>query len=1280
MAVIRRVYVEKKPGCDGEARGLLADFRTNLGLERLEGLRLLIRYDVCGVPAHDWARARLAVFSEPPVDRVFDEAFPLDDEETAFASEYLPGQYDQRADSAAQCLQLLHPGLRPQVAAARVIVLRGRLRPHELERIKRYCINPVDSREAAMEKPSRLSLRAARPAAVAMLNGFISRSPAQLERLGAELRLAMDAADLRFCQAYFRDRERRDPTLTEIRLLDTYWSDHCRHTTFLTAIERVAIGPGAWNEPVRRAYENYLETRRRLGGEFPAEVCLMDLALAAMKEMRAGGRLGDVDFSEEINACTLKAEVDVDGDREDWLVLFKNETHNHPTEIEPFGGAATCLGGAIRDPLSGRAYVYQAMRVTGSGDPRQPLTATLPGKLPQRKITTEAALGYSSYGNQVGLATGQVSEFYHPGYAAKRMEIGAVIGAAPAGNVVRRAPQAGDVVLLVGGRTGRDGIGGATGSSKAHSEQSLLSCGAEVQKGNPPTERKLQRLFRDRRASRLIKRCNDFGAGGVAVAVGELAPGLEIDLDRVPKKYDGLDGTELALSESQERMAVVVAAAQARRFQALAAAENLEATVIARVSVRPRLKIGWRGRTIVDLRRDFLDSHGARKWARVEIASPAPDQDFFKSLLGAEKLPDLRAAWASMLADLSVCSQKGLGERFDSSIGAATALAPFGGKWLATPIEAMIAKFPLPAGETRSGTIMSFGFQPELSAWSPFLGGVYAIVEAVARVAACGGDLGRVRLSLQEYFPKPGRDPRRWGLPFAALLGAFTAQQQLGIPAIGGKDSMSGSFHNLDVPPTLVAFAVVVADVARVLSPEFKAAGSRVVLLPLERDAREMPDFSALKRNYGRVRDLAASGRLLAAQSLHRGGLAEALSKMCFGNRLGLALGERMSAEELLEPAIGSLVLEVPEGENVGDLFAGTTFRVLGRTIPEAVIRVNGLELGIEGLQECWERPLEEIFPTRTEKTPPAAGHAAAPAGAIGQGGQMGLAADPGYERPLFLERPRPRRQRAIARPRVLVTVFPGTNNEFDVQRAFDRAGGLAQAFVFRNLDAAAIEASGAELARRIRNSQILAIPGGFSAGDEPDGSGKFIAAVFRHPRLRDAVQELVDKRDGLILGICNGFQALVKLGLLPHGEIRDLTPDSPTLTFNLIGRLVSRPVRTKVVSLLSPWFGLCRAGDIHTVPVAHGEGRFVAPPATLELLFSLGQVATQYVDFEGRPTADSFFNPNGSMLAIEGITSPDGRILGKMGHSDRAGKYVLQNVPGDMDQKIFASGVQYFG
>jgi phosphoribosylformylglycinamidine synthase len=1259
MALIRRLFVEKKAGFDGEARALLADLRDNLGMRMLSGLRLLNRYDVCGLGAREWRQAVPAVFSEPPVDEIREETLALDAGETAFASEYLPGQYDQRADSAVQCLQLLFPGRRPEVAFARVLVLRGPLEPVDLDRIQRYCINPVDSRAAALDKPHSLLLRAAGPAKIPVLKGFMAMDGDGLRRLGEELGLAMDAADLRFCQAHFRDQERRDPTLTEVRLLDTYWSDHCRHSTFLAAIERVAIAAGAWNEPLRRAYEDYLEARRGLHGPRPGDVSLMDIALLVMREMRAKGQLGDVDFSDEINACTIKADVDVDGKKEEWLVLFKNETHNHPTEIEPFGGAATCLGGAIRDPLSGRAFVYQAMRVTGSGDPRRPLGATLPGKLPQRKITTEAALGYSSYGNQVGLATGQVSEMYHEGYVAKRMEIGAVIGAAPRRNVVRRAPVAGDVVLLVGGRTGRDGIGGATGSSKAHGEGSLMECGAEVQKGNPPGERKLQRLFRDPRASRLIKRCNDFGAGGVAVAVGELAPGLEIDLDRVPKKYAGLDGTELALSESQERMAVVLAAADVKRFLLLAAAENLEATVVARVSARPRLKMTWRGRVIVDLDRVFLDSNGARRRAEVEVVAPDAGGNYFKALNGAEKMPDLGAAWKAALARLAVCSQKGLGERFDGSIGAATVLCPFGGRFQSTPLEAMVAKMPLLQGETHSGTAMSFGFQPGLSAWSPFHGGLYAVVEALARLAACGADIGRARLSLQEYFPKPGRDPRRWGLPFAALLGAFSAQRRLGIPAIGGKDSMSGSFRELDVPPTLVAFAVALVDARRVLSPEFKQPGSRALLLPLPRDDREMPDFAAFKKNCARVHDLARKGKLLAGQSLHAGGLAEAISKMCFGNRLGFAFANEQAAAELFAPAIGSLVLEVPESEDVGKLFAGTGFRLLGQTIPEAVIRVNGLELDVAGLQGHWEKPLEEIFPTRAEKGP--------------------MAADPGYERPLFRERAPRRGGRTVARPRALVTSFPGTNNEYDAARAFAKAGAVADTFVFCNRSAADIEASSAELARRIRRSQMLMIPGGFSAGDEPDGSGKFIAAVFRHPRLRDAVHELLYKRDGLVLGICNGFQALVKLGLLPYGEIRDLTPNSPTLAANLIGRLVSRPVRIKVVSTLSPWLALCHAGDIHTVPVAHAEGRFVAPAATLELLFSLGQVATQYVDFDGKPAADSFFNPNGSMMAIEGITSPDGRILGKMAHSERIGPHVYQNISGDKDQKIFASGVKYF-
>jgi len=1261
MAVIRRVYVEKKAGYDIEARAMLLDLCENLGVKGLNGLRLLNRYDVSGVSGREMARARPAIFSEPPVDEIYEESFPLACGETAFGIEYLPGQYDQRADSAAQCLQLLTPGSQPQVATARVIVLKGRLISAELKKIKQYCINPVDSRQAALGKPRSLALRAARPASVPVLKGFISSSGTELHRLGNELGLAMDAADLRHCQAYFRDQEKRDPTLTEIRLLDTYWSDHCRHTTFLTAITRVDIRSGRWNEPVRRAYESYLETRSRVAAARQKGICLMDLALLAMKEMRGKGRLADVEFSEEINACSVVAKVDVDGKNEEWLVMFKNETHNHPTEIEPYGGAATCLGGAIRDPMSGRAFVYQAMRVTGSGDPRQAVARTLPGKLPQRKITTEAAQGFSSYGNQVGLATGQVSEIYHPGYVAKRLEIGAVIGAAPRKNVTRRVPKAGDVVLLVGGRTGRDGIGGATGSSKVHSESSLLTCGAEVQKGNPPTERKLQRLFRDPRASRLIKRCNDFGAGGVAVAVGELAPGLNIDLDQVPKKYAGLDGSELALAESQERMAVVVTAAQARRFQKLAAGENLEATVIARVSARRRLQINWRGRTIVDLDRDFLDSHGAGRQAAVEVACPAPADDFFKTLpaAAAGKLPDLRVAWMANLGDLNVCSQKGLVERFDSSIGAATVFSPFGGRYQATPADVMVAKIPLLSGETRSGTIMGFGFNPGLSSWSPFHGGVYAVIEAVARLAACGGDYRRIRLSLQEYFPKPGRDPRRWGQPFAALLGAFTSQQRLEIPAIGGKDSMSGSFRDMDVPPTLVAFAVTTVDVRRVVSPEFKKANSRVLLLPLPRDEQEMPDFAVLKKNYARVHDLIQKGKVLAAQSLHGGGLAEAVSKMSFGNRVGMDFHEPMTPGELFTPAIGSLVLEVPETEDVETLFSGLDYCILGKTLSAAVIRVNGLELAIPSLQEHWEKTLEDIFPTRVEKSP--------------------VAPDPGYERPLSLERARRRARPAIARPRVLLTVFPGTNNEYDVARAFAKAGGMPETFVFRNQCTADIEASSAELAGKIQRAQILMIPGGFSAGDEPDGSGKFIAAVFRHPRLRDAVHEMVYKKDGLILGICNGFQALLKLGLLPHGEIRDLTCESPTLTFNLIGRLVSRPVCTRVVSTLSPWFNLAQAGDIHTIPVAHGEGRFVAPAATLELLFALGQVATQYVDFSGRPAADSFFNPNGSMLAIEAISSPDGRILGKMAHSERTGDHVLQNIPGDKDQKLFASGVRYF-
>jgi len=1257
MAMIRRVFVEKKAGFDLEARALLAALRGHLGLKALVGLRLLNRYDVCGLLAGDWPRAVRAVFSEPPLDLVNEEKLPLAAGETAFAIEYLPGQYDQRADSAVQCLQLLFPRRRPEVAAARVVVLKGDLAAGDLEAVKNYLINPVDSREAAAAKPRTLSSRPAAPAAVPVLKGFTAMNDERLRRLAGDLGLAMDEADLRFCQSHFRQQERRDPTLTELRLLDTYWSDHCRHTTFLAGIESVEISPGAWAEPLRRAYESCLEARAAFTRRRPVDLCLMDLAQLAMKELRAGGRLEDVDFSDEINACTIKARIDVDGRREEWLVLFKNETHNHPTEIEPFGGAATCLGGAIRDPLSGRAFVYQAMRVTGSGDPRRPVSATLPGKLPQRKITTEAARGYSSYGNQVGLATGQVSELYHEGYVAKRLEIGAVIGAAPRRHVVRRVAAPGDAVLLVGGRTGRDGIGGATGSSKAHGEKSLRSCGAEVQKGNPPTERKLQRLFRDPRASRLIKRCNDFGAGGVAVAVGELAPGVEVDLDRVPRKYAGLDGTEIALSESQERMAVVVAAADVRSFQKLAVAENLEATVIARVTAKPRLRMKWRGALVVDVARSFLDSNGARRRATVKVEEPNAAADFFKALAGAEMLPDLEAAWKAMLSGLNSCSQQGLGEQFDSSIGAATVLCPFGGRFLSTPAEAMAAKLPLLQGRTNSATLMSFGFHPGLSAWSPFHGGLYAVVEALARLAACGGDISAARLTLQEYFAKPGADPRRWGAPFAALMGAYIAQRELGVAAIGGKDSMSGTFKDLDVPPTLAAFAVVLADARFILSPEFKATGSRVALLPLPRDERELPDWPVFRRNCARVCELARRGKLLAAQSLHGGGLAEAISRMCFGNRLGFAFDREQNAEDLFAPAFGSLVVEIPAAEDADSLLASTNFRVLGSTLPAARIRVNGLDLDLASLQAAWEKPLDDVFPVRGPAAP-----------------------GDGCERPLWRQRPGKRGGRGTARPRVLVTVFPGTNNEYDVARAFEAAGAVPDVFVFRNLTPADIKASTDEMARRLARAQILMIPGGFSAGDEPDGSGKFIAAAFRHPRLRAAVHSLLERRDGLVLGICNGFQALVKLGLLPHGEIRDLDANSPILAANLVGRFVSRPVRTKVVSTLSPWLSLCQAGDVHLVPVAHAEGRFTAPAATLELLFSLGQVATQYVDFEGRPTLDPFFNPNGSLLAIEGVTSPDGRVFGKMAHSERLlGRDLYKNVPGDRDQKLFAAGVRYF-
>jgi phosphoribosylformylglycinamidine synthase len=1161
-------------------------------------------------------------------------------------------------------VQILTQKERPNITSAKVIVLKGLLSAKDFCRIKDYCINPVESREASLEKPPSLEFESVIPPDVEIIADFIEKTPAELRSFFHEIDLAMSYEDLVFCQAYFRDTERRNPTLTEIRVIDTYWSDHCRHTTFFTKIEEVSIAEGDFAHPLTTAYQEYLTSHDYVYGEnaLNRDVCLMDVGILAMKELKKKGLLQDLDESEEINACSIVVKADIDGQNEEWLVMFKNETHNHPTEIEPFGGAATCLGGAIRDPLSGRTYVYQAMRVTGSGDPRAKIEDTLAGKLPQRKITRGAAAGYSSYGNQIGLATGQVTELYDQGFVAKRMEIGAVIAAAPRANVVRQTPEPGDVVVLVGGRTGRDGCGGATGSSKEHTAESLLTCGAEVQKGNPPTERKIQRLFRRAKVSTLIKRCNDFGAGGVAVAIGELTDGLEINLDAVPKKYDGLDGTELAISESQERMAVVLRAGDFERFAAYAQQENLEATLVAQVTDNPRLKMFWRGQTIVDLSREFLNTNGVKQKTKVQVNIPEANLNYFKrlpksgtnSFVAENEDLSWQAAWLANLADLNVCSQKGLVERFDSSIGMSSILMPLGGKYQATPAEGMAAKLPVLSGETNTATLMTYGYNPQLAQWSPFHGAMFAVVEAVTKIVALGGDYRSVRLTLQEYFERLGTDPEKWGKPFSALLGAFYAQKKLGIPAIGGKDSMSGTFLNLHVPPTLVAFAVNVTRAEQVVSQEFKKVGSQVVLVAASRDEQEIPDFAQLGKNYQKITELIRSGFVLATHTVRMGGLAAALSKMSFGNRIGMVFSGQTDRQRLFSADYGSMVLEIEATVNLADVFGGVTYHYLGLTQEKPAITLNGADLELNVALQAWEKPLEKIFPTQIEKV-----------------------SEP--QKMSFNSRNTQRPSTKVAKPRIFIPVFPGTNCEYDSAKAFEKAGGLVETLVIRNLTATDVEQSILEMVKKIDSAQIVMLPGGFSAGDEPDGSGKFIATMFRNPQINEAVQKLLDQRDGLMLGICNGFQALIKLGLVPHGKIIDLSEDSPTLTYNQIGRHVSCMVQTKVVSTLSPWFSGINLGEIHTVPISHGEGRFVAGKDVIEALIANGQVATQYVDLDGNSSNDITYTPNGSYEAIEGITSPDGRILGKMAHSERTGPAIAINVPGNKYQPIFAGGVNYF-
>lgn len=1253
---MRRIYVEKKKEYAVEAAGLLADLVGTLGMTQLTGLRIVNRYDIAGLSDEDYEAAKRVVLSEPPVDTVHDETLEIPEGVKSFAIELLPGQYDQREDFAAQCVQLISQGKRPAVAAAKVILLEGNLTDADVEKIKKYTINPVEAQEASTQKPDSLEMSWEAPKPVAIIKGFTQFSKEELHQFLTEQELAMSEADLAFIQEYFQ-KEGRNPSITEIKVLDTYWSDHCRHTTFETNLEKINIEESVYTEPIQQALERYLKDREFVyGKDTERPVTLMDMACLATKKMKKEGHLPDLDASEEINACSIVVPITVDGNEEEWLVMFKNETHNHPTEIEPFGGAATCLGGAIRDPLSGRSYVYQAMRVTGSGDPRTPYDKTLVGKLPQRKITQGAAAGYSSYGNQIGLATGLVEEYYHNRFVAKRMEVGTVIGAAPRDAVVRERPSDGDLVVLLGGRTGRDGMGGATGASKEHTTKSLSECGAEVQKGNPPNERKIQRLFRNPEVTRLIKRCNDFGAGGVSVAIGELAPGLVINLDKVPKKYEGLDGTELAISESQERMAVVIAAKDLKAFMDAADEENLEATVVAEVSKDPRLVMYWRGEKIVDLSRAFLDTNGISQKADVEveaITAPSPFNEIPEQVQGLSSIKD---RWLRNLDRLNVCSQEGLGERFDGTIGRGTVIMPFGGKRQLTQSEGMAARIPVLGGKTTAASVMAAGYNPNVACWSPYHGGMYAVVESVCRAAALGADPSKLRLSMQEYFPKL-HDSKHWGQPLSALLGAYEACCELGLPAIGGKDSMSGTFMDLEVPPSLISFAVGVMDGRDTISNEFKKAGHTVVFLPASCDEHEVIDYDALKKLLASLHKGILSKRVITAGVVKEGGVAAAISAMCLGNELGFSFVKPFLHEECLftlQPA--GFLVELEDGADAEEVFAGTDLLVLGTLTDEGKVVVNDTEISLAEIEAAYTKTLDKIFPMKAPRK------------------EKKDVRMPAYTNDLPLTAPY-----NVAKPTVFIPVFPGINCEYDTAAAFEAAGAKTDIFVIRNLTPDAIKESVEEMAKRMKQAQIMALPGGFSAGDEPDGSGKFMATMFRNPTLTEAVEDLLTNRDGLILGICNGFQALIKLGLVPYGHIVPLKDDSPTLTFNTIGRHISRMVDTKVVSNKSPWLSLCEPGDIHTIAVSHGEGRFVATEEEIKHLVANGQIGTQYVDLAGNPTMESPYNPNGSFYAVESVTSPDGRVLGKMGHSERYTDGLMKNIPGNKFQPIFLSGVQYF-
>ena len=1251
---VRRIFVEKREAFAVKAKELREEIVNYLGIQTITGVRVLIRYDIENVSDAVYQEALATIFSEPPMDDVYEESFETAEGDLVFTVEYLPGQFDQRADSAEQCVKLLSEEEEPVIRSATTYVVSGTLTEEEKAAVKSLCINPVDSRENNNPKPETLVTVFEQPEDVKIFDGFMDMPEKELNELYSSLNLAMTFKDFLHIQNYFKNEEKRDPSVTEIRVLDTYWSDHCRHTTFQTELKDVEFTKGDYNEPIENTYRQYLADREEVyAGRSDKYVCLMDLALMAMKKLRKEGKLQDMEVSEEINACSIVVPVVIDGQEEEWLVNFKNETHNHPTEIEPFGGAATCLGGAIRDPLSGRTYVYQAMRVTGAADPTRPMSETMHGKLPQRQIVTDAAHGYSSYGNQIGLATGYVKELYHPNYAAKRMEIGAVMAAAPRKNVIRETSDPGDVIILMGGRTGRDGIGGATGSSKVHTEESIEVCGAEVQKGNPPTERKLQRLFRRPEVSRLIKKCNDFGAGGVSVAIGELAAGLEIDLDKVPKKYAGLDGTEIAISESQERMAVVVDKKDVDQMMDYVAEENLEAVPVAVVTESPRLVMRWRGRTIVDISRAFLDTNGAHQEAAVTVEIPAKEGNLFER----KEIGDVKEQWLKLLSSLNVCSQKGLVEMFDASIGAGSTYMPYGGRYQLTETQAMIAKLPVLKGKCDAVTMMSYGFDPYLSSWSPYHGAVYAVLDSVAKIVANGGDFRKIRFTFQEYFKRMTEDRTRWGAPFCALLGAYSAQMGFGLPSIGGKDSMSGTFNDethgeINVPPTLVSFAVDVSDKQHVVTPEFKKAGSKIVVLKIARDAYDLPVYSQVMDSYKKLYKDMEAGNVISAYAVEAGGIAEAVSKMACGNKLGVKIGHSVDPRDFFVPAWGDMVCEVPDGK-LGSL--GITYTVIGEVTDKAAFEYGSVSISMDEALNAWTKTLEDVFPTESKVD----------------------------QKPVRTELYNTDKvyvcKHKVAQPTVFIPVFPGTNCEYDSTKAFERAGANVITKIFRNRDAADIRDSVEVYRKAIAQSQIVMFPGGFSGGDEPDGSAKFFATTFRNAVLKEELEKLVNERDGLILGVCNGFQALIKLGLLPEGRITELKKDSPTLAMNTIGRHISKMVNLKVVSNKSPWLREAELGGIYVNPISHGEGRFVASEEWLDKLYANGQVATQYADAEGNPTMDEMWNPNGSAMAIEGITSEDGRIYGKMGHSERIGDGVFMNIYGDKDIKIFESGVKYF-